>query len=124
MGGLKSLYLRSRIVLACRANALHHPLSGVWQDIADLDGLRTFSLDARGLGHRGMALIHPSHVARTDEIFTPSAEHVDYCGRLIVAFREAEESGSAAVDFEGQHVDIAHVKTAEGIIDLADSLSQ
>lgn len=122
--GLESLYLRSRIVLACRANGLHHPLSGVWQDISNLEGLRTFSLDARRLGYRGMALIHPSHVEITNEVFTPDAEHVEYCRRLIAAFRDAEAGGSAAVDFEGQHVDIAHVKTAEGIIELADSLEK
>ena len=42
---------------------------------------------------------------------------------MIDAFRTAEAAGSAAVDFEGQHIDIAHVKTAEGVIALADALS-
>lgn len=121
--GLESLYLRSRIVLASRANGLHHPIGGVWQDIRDLDGFRRFALDQRRLGFRGLALIHPSHVAPANEIFTPSAEAVDYSRRMISAFREAEAQGHYAIDFEGQHVDLAHVKTAEGIIALADSLA-
>jgi citrate lyase subunit beta/citryl-CoA lyase len=120
--GLETLYLRSRIILAARAAALHHPVSGVWQDIANLDGLRRFAEDQRGLGYRGLVLIHPSHVAVANEVFTPSAETVEFYRRMIDAFRKAEAQGSAAVDFEGQHIDLAHAKTAEGILDLADAI--
>jgi citrate lyase subunit beta/citryl-CoA lyase len=121
--GLETLYLRSRLVLAARANGLHHPVAGVWQDIKDLDGCRRFCLDNRGLGYRGLVAIHPSHVAAANEVFSPSPEQVDLSRRMIAAFREAEAAGSAAVDFEGQHIDIAHVKTAEGVIELADALA-
>ena len=41
---------------------------------------------------------------------------------MIDAYKEAEAKGSSAVDFEGQHIDIAHVKTAEGIIQLAEAV--
>ncbi|MET7508505.1 CoA ester lyase [Streptomyces albidoflavus] len=121
--GLETLYLRSRIVLAARAAGLHHPVSGVWQDLADLDGFRRFAEDNRRLGYRGIAVIHPSHVAVANEVFTPSAETVDHHRRMIAAFREAEARGSGAVDFEGQHIDLAHARTAQGVIDLADSLA-
>lgn len=121
--GLETLYLRSRIVLAARAAGLHHPVAGVWQDIKDLDGARQFCSDNKQLGYRGMVCIHPSHIAIANEVFTPSPEQVDYCRRMIEAFKVAEASGSAAVDFEGQHVDIAHVKTAEGIIAQAEAIS-
>ncbi|MCP2288815.1 HpcH/HpaI aldolase/citrate lyase family protein [Nocardia amikacinitolerans] len=121
--GLETLYLRSRIVLAARSNGLHHPLAGVWQDIKDLDGARRFCLDNRQLGYRGLVAIHPSHVAIANEVFSPSADTVDFYRRMIAAFREAEAAGSAAVDFEGQHIDLAHVKTAEGVIALADALA-
>lgn len=121
--GLESLYLRSRILLAGRANGLHHNIGGVWQDMADADGCRKFYEDQRGLGYRGVAAIHPSHVAIAHEVFTPTDAEVAYSRRLIEAFKEAEAAGSAAVDFEGQHVDIAHVKTAEGIIELSEAIS-
>ncbi|KHL01366.1 HpcH/HpaI aldolase/citrate lyase family protein [Sinomonas humi] len=121
--GLETLYLRSRIVLAARAAGLHHPVAGVWQDIKDLEGARKFTLDNKRLGYRGMVCIHPSHVAIANEVFTPSVEEVDFFRRMIEAFRHAEASGSAAVDFEGQHIDIAHVKTAQGVIALADAIT-
>lgn len=94
----------------------------MWQDIKDLDGFRRFTEDARRLGYRGMVCIHPSHVAIANEVFTPSPETVEACRRMIAAFREAEAEGHAAVDFEGQHVDYAHVKTAQGVIDLAAAI--
>lgn len=120
--GFESLYARSRVIVAARAAGLHHPVCGVWQDIRNLDGFRNFALDARRLGYRGMVCIHPSHVAVANEVFTPSAATVDFNRRLIAAFREAEADGHAAADFEGQHIDYAHVKTAQAVIDLAESL--
>lgn len=121
--GLETLYLRSRIVLAARAADLHHPVAGVWQDIKDLEGCHRFAEDNRRLGYRGLVCIHPSHVAVANEVFTPAPEKVDFYRRMIEAFRVAEAAGSAAVDFEGQHIDIAHVKTAEGVIALAEAVS-
>ncbi|MCI0142604.1 CoA ester lyase [Arthrobacter bambusae] len=120
--GLETLYLRSRIVLAARAAGIHHPVAGLWQDIHDLEGARQFTLDNKQLGYRGMICIHPSHVAIANEIFTPSAAQVDFYRRMISAFGAAEATGDAAVDFEGQHIDIAHVKTAQGVIALAEAI--
>ena len=40
--GLETLYLRSRVLLACREAGLH-ALTGLWEDLADLDGLATFA---------------------------------------------------------------------------------
>lgn len=121
--GLETLYLRSRLVLAAASNGLSHPVVGVWQDIKNLDGLRTFCLDNRRLGYRGLVVIHPSHVAVAHEVFTPDEETVAYYRRLLAAYHEAEAAGSSAATFEGQHIDIAHVKTAEGVIALADSVA-
>lgn len=120
--GLETLYLRSRIVLAGRAAGLDHLVTGVWQDITDLDGCCQFALDGRRLGYRGLVAIHPSHVAIANEVYTPEPATVDKYRRMIEAFRAAEAAGSAAVTFEGQHIDIAHVKTAEGVIAQADAL--
>jgi citrate lyase subunit beta / citryl-CoA lyase len=122
--GEETLFLRSRVVLACRANGVSHPLCGVWQDIHDAEGFRSFALDNRRLGYRGMLVIHPSHVAPSNTVFTPSPAVLTYCRELIAAFHAAEADGHAAVEFRGQHIDIAHVKTAQGVIDLADAIAR
>jgi citrate lyase subunit beta/citryl-CoA lyase len=120
--GMETLYLRSRIVLAARAAGLHHPIGGLWQDIHDLDGARRFTRAQKQLGYRGLICIHPSHVTIANEIFTPTQGQIDFYRRMIETFEAAESAGSAAVDFEGQHIDIAHVKTAEGVIALAEAI--
>ncbi len=121
--GLESLYLRSRIVLAAKSHGLEHPVGGVWQDIADLDGCRTFALSQRGLGYRGLVCIHPSHVEIANDVFTPPADVVERSRRLVEAYYAAEAAGHAAVTFEGHMIDLAHARTAQGIIDLADSVA-
>ncbi|MFD0658786.1 HpcH/HpaI aldolase/citrate lyase family protein [Thermocatellispora tengchongensis] len=56
--GSESLYLRSRILLACRQHGLH-PLTALWEDLADLEGLRAFADYGLQLGFRGQIVIHP-----------------------------------------------------------------
>ncbi|WP_298444881.1 CoA ester lyase [Gordonia sp. (in: high G+C Gram-positive bacteria)] len=120
--GLETLYMRSRVNLALRQIGLIHPMAGVWQDLANLDGLRTFCEDSRRLGYRGLVAIHPSHVAVANEVYGPDPEEVATARRLIAVYNEAEAAGSSAVDFEGQHIDIAHVKTAQALVDLAEAI--
>lgn len=116
--GLETLYLRSKAVLACRANGLTHPLVGVWQDITDLDGLLDFSTQNRGLGFRGQLVLHPSHVAIVNDVYSVSQTELARARRMIDAFDAAVAEGSASVLFEGEHIDIAHIKTATALLDL------
>jgi citrate lyase subunit beta/citryl-CoA lyase len=123
-GGLETLYLRSRAVLAARAAGLDFPLVGVWQDLADPEGARAFSVQNRQLGFRGQVLIHPSHVAVANEVFSPSQFEVDFYAGMIAAFEEAEAGGAAAVLYEGMHVDYAHIKTARDVLAYSRELEQ
>ncbi len=118
-GGQETLYLRSRAVLAARSNGLEFPLVGVWQDLADPEGARRFSVQNRELGFRGQVLIHPSHVKVANEVFSPSKFEVDFYAGMIAAFEQAEAGGAAAVLYEGMHIDYAHVKTAREVLDYS-----
>jgi citrate lyase subunit beta/citryl-CoA lyase len=120
--GMETLYLRSRVVLACRAAGLDHPLCGLWQDINDLEGLTPFAQQNAQLGYRGQVLIHPSHVGPVNAVFTPSEDEVAFYRGMIEAFERGEAAGDAAVDYEGQHIDYAHVKTAREVVALADGV--
>lgn len=123
-GGEETLYLRSRAVLACRSAGLDFPLVGVWQDLADPEGARNFSVKNRELGFRGQVLIHPSHVDVANEVFRPSPFEVDFYAGMIDAFEEAVAGGAAAVVYEGMHVDYAHIKTAREVLAYADNFTQ
>ena len=60
-----------------------------------------------------MLLIHPSHIAPVNQIFTPSAEELAYYKGLLEAMKAAEMQGTAAVTYQGTMVDIAMARTAE-----------
>ncbi|MCP2252612.1 citrate lyase subunit beta / citryl-CoA lyase [Prauserella aidingensis] len=109
--GTETLYLRSRVVLACREYGLH-ALTGLWEDLSDLDGLKAFADYGLQLGFRGQIAIHPSHVATINEVFSPTAEEIEFREGLVAAFEEAAARGDGAVRYRGIHIDKAHADTA------------
>lgn len=115
--GTETLYLRSKALLAARAAGIEFPLVGLWQDLADPEGARRFSEQNRQLGFRGQVLIHPSHVAVANEVFSPSAFEIAFYTGMIEAFEKAVANGAAAVLYEGMHVDYAHIKTAREVLE-------
>ncbi len=109
--GDETLYLRSRILLACREAGIH-PLTGLWERLEDLAGLKAFAEKGRRLGFRGMIAIHPSHVATVNEAFTASAEDIEFHEGLVAAYEKAAAAGDGAVRYRGVHIDKAHADTA------------
>lgn len=109
--GLESLYLRSRVLLACREHRIH-ALTGLWEDLENLDGLRIFAEQGLQLGFRGQIAIHPSHVATINDVFSPTAEEIAFRKDLIAAFEEAAARGDGAARYRGIHIDKAHADTA------------
>jgi citrate lyase subunit beta/citryl-CoA lyase len=69
-------------------------------------------------------MIHPSHIALANEVFSPSEQDVIFYRGMIDAFEKAEAAGNAAVLYEGQHIDYAHVKTARQVLELHRALSR
>jgi citrate lyase subunit beta/citryl-CoA lyase len=117
--GTETLFIRSKVLLDARAAGIEYPLMASWFDIGDLDGLIADAQRNRQLGFSGMLLIHPSHVAPVNQIFTPSAEELAYYKGLLEAMKAAEAQGTAAVTYQGAMVDIAMVRTAEQILEFA-----
>ncbi|MFD8870221.1 HpcH/HpaI aldolase/citrate lyase family protein [Streptomyces sp. NPDC059590] len=111
-GGEETHALRARVLLDARAAGSPHPVAGLWADVADLAGLRRFAEQNRALGYEGMAVIHPSHVAVVNEVFSPDAEELARCERLVAAVAAAQARGEGAVLFEGRMVDEAMAETA------------
>jgi len=109
--GEETLYLRSRVLLACRGAGIH-PLTGLWERLDDLDGLRAFAERGRRLGFRGMIAIHPRHVPVINEVFAVTAAETAFYRGLVEAFEKAAARGDGALRYEGVHVDRAHYDTA------------
>ncbi|MEV4648557.1 CoA ester lyase [Saccharopolyspora sp. NPDC049357] len=118
-GGLESLYLRSKVVLAARSAGLEHIVLGLWQELRDLDGLRVFARANRDLGFGGQVVIHPSHVGPVNETYTPDAAELDRLRRLVAAYEDGARDGRGAVMFEGEHIDLAHAQRARSVLAVA-----
>ena len=115
------IYARSAMVTA--AVAAHvQAVDGVWPNFQDLEGLKKFALQSRRLGFSGMSLIHPAQIVEVNAAFTPTAEEVDYCRRVVQAFDDARARGEGAIAFGGQLLDMPIVDRARQTIALAESL--
>lgn len=121
--GFETLYLRSKAVLATRTAGKDFPLVGLWQDLSDDEGAWKFAMDNKKLGFRGMVSIHPKHVAIANQVFTPTAQEVTFYKGMIDAFEDGVSRGVAAVDYEGMHIDLAHVKTAKEVISMYETIT-
>lgn len=119
--GLETLFQRSRAVTACRAAGKPYPVGGLWQDVHDLQGLRTFAEFNRRLGFRGEIVLHPSNVPVVNEVYSLSAGDRAYYEGMLEAFAKAEAEGRASVMYAGEHIDIAHVATAREILRAAEN---
>jgi citrate lyase subunit beta / citryl-CoA lyase len=116
--GLETLYLRSRVLLACR-EARIHALTGLWEDLENLEGLREFATRGRQLGFRGMIAIHPKHVETVNAVFSPTAEDIEFYGGMVQAYEAAAANGTGALRYRGLHIDKAHYDKAVEWLDRA-----
>ncbi|WP_323810320.1 HpcH/HpaI aldolase/citrate lyase family protein [Sphingobium baderi] len=116
--GRETLYLKSRVVMAARA-AGKLAIGGVWQQVKDLEGLKASSQADRQLGMNGELALHPTNVEIINDVYSPTEDEVAFYKGMIDALDEAMANGRASVIYDGEHIDIAHVKTAREIIELA-----
>jgi len=116
------IYARSALVTAA-ACAHVQSVDGVWPDLQDTEGLKTFALQSRRLGFSGMSLIHPAQVDTVNAAFTPAADEIEYARGVLKAFDEARARGEGAVAFGGQLLDLPIVDRARQTLELAESLS-
>jgi citrate lyase subunit beta/citryl-CoA lyase len=115
------IYARSSIVVAAAA-AHVQAVDGVWVDLNDSAGLLGFAKQSRRLGFSGMSCIHPAQVDAINTTFSPTAEEIDYCQKVLQAFEEANARGDGSIAFGGQLIDRPIVERARRTIDMARSL--
>lgn len=113
--GRESLYLKSRVVMACRA-AGKLPIGGTWQQVHDNDGLRRHAAVERGLGFAGTTILHPGNAAVVNEVFSPTADRLDHYRAMVAAYDAAVAEGKGSVMFGSEHIDRAHAETARQIL--------
>lgn len=100
------------MLIDLRAAGVPNPVTGLWSDLRDLEGLEAFARQSRGLGYDGMLAIHPSHVPIINEAFTPSEGELEADAALVQAMAAGDAQGRGAVAHQGEMIDEAMAATA------------
>jgi len=86
----------------------------VYPDIKDIEGLRAEATEARRMGYGGKIAIHPDQVAIIHEVFTPSAQEIDWAKRVVAAFENSPSAGVLTLD--GKMLDRPHFVLARRLL--------
>lgn len=99
-------YVQTVIVSAAAVGGLD-PLSTVYQDFTDHEGLRENAARARNIGYIGQKAIHPNQLPVINDMYTPTTDEVEEAGRFVETF-DAADRDSLVVD--GVFLDTAIVE--------------
>jgi len=69
------------------------------------------------LGCEGKWAIHPSQVARANEIFPPTQKEVARAQAILAAMKEAQDKGLGAATLNGVLIDAASIRQAQVIVE-------
>jgi len=109
-------------VMAARAHGLSI-LDGVWNDIADQEGLARECAQGSDFGFDGKTIIHPSHIAASNQAFSPDAEAVAWARTVAAAFDLPENAGRGVIKVEGRMVERLHLAQALRLIAVAEAIA-
>ena len=108
-------FVRSMCLLAAVA-AKVQPVDAVYVDIKNTVGLAKECKTAADMGFTAKLTIHPDQIDIVNEAFTPSAAEIEAAAALVAAFEEHEALGAMAFKFDGEMVDVPHLKRAQQVL--------
>jgi citrate lyase subunit beta/citryl-CoA lyase len=109
-------------LMAARAHGLAI-LDGVFNDIADAEGLARQCAQAADLGFDGKTLIHPGQIAAANAAFTPEPEAVAWARTVVSAFDQPDAAGKGVLKVEGRMVERLHLAEAERLLGVAEAIA-
>jgi citrate lyase subunit beta/citryl-CoA lyase len=107
----------SQTLVAARAYGLV-ALDGVFNNFADLDGLKAEALQGREMGFDGKTLSHPDQAAIVNAVFSPTEDELTKAREIIDAFAKPENAGKGAISLHGWMVERLHAEMAERVVAL------
>ena len=113
----------SLTVAAGRARSLT-VLDGVWNDIADLEGLEHQCRQGVEFGFDGKTLIHPDQIAAANRAFAPEPDEVAWARTVAAAFDSPENRGKGVLRVEGRMVERLHLDQALRLLEIAAALEE
>jgi citrate lyase subunit beta/citryl-CoA lyase len=119
--GSESLYARQRVVNAARATGAQ-AIDSVFGDVGDMEGLRAWGLQSRGLGFEGMGCVHPLQIPVIHEAFAPTATEIERAHMVVTAYNEAQQKGLGVVSLGSKMIDPPVVHRALKLIARARAM--
>ncbi|MFN7263598.1 MAG: HpcH/HpaI aldolase/citrate lyase family protein [Phenylobacterium sp.] len=113
----------SLTVAAGRAHGLS-VLDGVWNDIADLEGLERQCRQGVEFGFDGKTLIHPDQIVVANRAFAPEPDEVAWARTIAAAFDSPENRGKGVLRVEGRMVERLHLDQALRLLEIAAALEE
>lgn len=91
-------------------------LDGVYNTISDQEGFLREAKSGREMGMSGKSLIHPSQIASTNKIFSPSEEEIAKAHEIVAAFSTEEAQGKGVIVVNGAMVERLHLEMAKAVL--------
>ena len=121
--GEEQYWARASVPVAARAAgciAIDCP----FVDVKDIEAFKKSTRFGRQLGFEGRMLIHPDQIMPSHEIYTPSAEDVEWAEGVVKVFEEEGlAKGKAAVTYKGKMVDTPVYDNARTILATRDEIA-
>lgn len=111
-------FVRSMCLLAAVA-AKVQPIDAVYVHIKNTKGLEQECKTAADMGFTAKLTIHPDQIDIVNAAFTPSAAEIEAATALVAAFEVQQAQGKMAFKFDGEMVDVPHLKRAQQVLALA-----
>jgi citrate lyase subunit beta / citryl-CoA lyase len=111
------------VLAAARSRGLDI-IDGVFNDLADTEGLARECQQAREMGFDGKTLIHPNQIGPCNAAFSPGPAEIDDARKIIAAFELPENRNKGAIRFDGRMIERLHADMARRVVAIADAISQ
>ncbi len=111
----------SLAVLAARAEGIS-AIDGVFNDIADSEGLVAECRQGLEFGYDGKTLIHPSQIETANLIFAPHEDELIRARAVIAAFALPENAGKGVIKVDGRMTELLHLEEAKRLVDVAAAI--
>ncbi|MFN3258488.1 MAG: HpcH/HpaI aldolase/citrate lyase family protein [Ilumatobacter sp.] len=98
-------------------------VDGVYNDVKNDEAFAAECRQGMEMGFDGKTLIHPSQVDPANEIWAPSADEIEYAGRVIDAFDQALAEGRGVVTVDGRMIENLHVDNARRVLAVAAAIT-
>jgi len=112
----------SMSLMAARAHRLAI-LDGVYNEIADAEGLARQCAQAAAFGFDGKTLIHPTQVEPANAAFTPDPAAVAWARTVVGAFDLPENAGKGVLKVDGRMVERLHFAEAKRLLAVAEAIA-